>query len=183
MATQVAEEVEKARPLRELVPLIKDELEQAYGAGMDHYRRAGDLLLEAKAQLRAGEWAGWLTRNFTMSMPTARRYMALAAEYQKPESRRRTFTKLSDVLESHRPSHQPAWHKSVSDSVKPMDMKRLVQERETRENEARLVRELGMKLIDIGYKVLATQLHPDKGGSNEAMTRLGKVRGILRSAL
>jgi hypothetical protein len=31
---------------------------------------------------------------------------------------------------------------------------------------------LGLRLIDIGWKVLARELHPDKGGSREAMTRL-----------
>ena len=45
-----------ARRLRVLVPLIKDELEAGHAAGMEHYRRAGDMLLEAKAQMTHGEW-------------------------------------------------------------------------------------------------------------------------------
>jgi hypothetical protein len=40
---------------------------------------------------------------------------------------------------------------------------------------------LGLRLIDIGFKSLARDLHPDKGGSREAMTRLNKVRERLRA--
>jgi curved DNA-binding protein CbpA len=41
-------------------------------------------------------------------------------------------------------------------------------------------RTLSLQLIDIGYKVLATKLHPDKGGSPEAMARLNQVRDALK---
>ena len=36
-------------------------------------------------------------------------------------------------------------------------------------------------LIDLGYRALATRLHPDRGGSREAMTRLNLVRDELKS--
>jgi hypothetical protein len=39
---------------------------------------------------------------------------------------------------------------------------------------------LAMQLIDIGYKALATKLHPDKGGSGDAMSRLNEVRDRLK---
>ena len=39
-------------------------------------------------------------------------------------------------------------------------------------------------IIEIGYKVLTTKLHPDRaGGSSEAMARLNRVRALLRAAL
>ena len=41
-------------------------------------------------------------------------------------------------------------------------------------------RDLAFKVIDIGFKVLATKLHPDKGGSTEAMTRLNNIRQSLK---
>jgi len=31
-------------------------------------------------------------------------------------------------------------------------------------------------MIDLGYKALAKELHPDKGGSSEVMARLNRVR-------
>jgi hypothetical protein len=38
----------------------------------------------------------------------------------------------------------------------------------------------GHRMIDIGYKALAMKLHPDKGGSQEDMARLNRVRDRLR---
>jgi hypothetical protein len=56
-----------------------------------------------------------------------------------------------------------------------------VRERQTRDDEIRLHRELAEELIDIGYRALATRLHPDRGGSKDAMVRLNLVRGELKS--
>lgn len=42
-------------------------------------------------------------------------------------------------------------------------------------------RTLALRLIDIGYKVLAKELHPDAGGSKDAMARLHIVRDRLKS--
>ena len=41
---------------------------------------------------------------------------------------------------------------------------------------------LALQLIDTGYRVLASRLHPDKGGSHEAMSRLNHVRAMLKNA-
>jgi hypothetical protein len=52
----------------------------------------------------------------------------------------------------------------------------------TRREERKAEAQLGLRLIDIGYKVLARELHPDKvGGSREAMTRLNRVKDRLKS--
>ena len=55
-----------------------------------------------------------------------------------------------------------------------------MQERQTRDDEVRLHRELAEELIDIGYRALATRLHPDRGGSKDAMARLNRVRDELK---
>ena len=56
-------------------------------------------------------------------------------------------------------------------------------ERRQQEKEERLNRQLALQLIEVGYKALATKLHPDKpGGSTEAMVRLNTVRAALRDA-
>jgi hypothetical protein len=41
-------------------------------------------------------------------------------------------------------------------------------------------RKCAHKLIDIGYKVLAKELHPDKGGSPAVMARLNLLRDKLK---
>jgi hypothetical protein len=40
---------------------------------------------------------------------------------------------------------------------------------------------LGLRLIDIGYKRLAREFHPDLSGSSEEMVRLNLVRERLKS--
>lgn len=50
------------------------------------------------------------------------------------------------------------------------------------ERESRLRLKLATEIVDSGYRVLATQLHPDKaGGSHEAFARLADVAKHLRS--
>ena len=39
-----------ARPLKVLIPLIQSELQQGNSAGHEHYRIAGEMLIEAKDQ-------------------------------------------------------------------------------------------------------------------------------------
>jgi ParB-like chromosome segregation protein Spo0J len=51
-----------------------------------------------------------------------------------------------------------------------------------RQAEQELQRELALQLINAGFRALAAKLHPDKGGSKEAMVRLNQVRARLRSA-
>ena len=43
--------------------------------------------------------------------------------------------------------------------------------------------ELALRLIEIGYTVLAKELHPDQGGSCDAMARLDCVRKRLQRAM
>lgn len=43
-------------------------------------------------------------------------------------------------------------------------------------------REFCLRIIDIGYKALATKLHPDMGGSQEEMARLNHVRERLKAS-
>jgi len=57
---------------------------------------------------------------------------------------------------------------------------RASQERQKiRAAEQKLKQELARKIIQVGYRVLARELHPDLGGSKDAMTRLNEVRGRL----
>jgi hypothetical protein len=178
----ITEHKHLARPLKVLVPLIRQEIEAGDQAGIEHYRRAGEMLLEAKEQLSYGEWIPWLKRNFELSRTTANRYMKLAQAGQKNRARR--ISTLSELIEPHRESHhQPAWHEPVRESINKVNVEKLVQERQDREKEERLVKEVAIRLIDIGYRALAAKLHPDKGGSAEAMARLNKARDLLKRAV
>lgn len=168
-----------ARPLRELVPLIKEEIEAGDAAGIEHYRRAGEMLLEAKAQVPHGEWGAWVKRNFHVSGDTARYYMKLAG-IEKPAA-----VGFSSVRQAVRPeaSSKVSWQQPVQQIAAQVNVAALARDRQAKEKEQQLLRKLSHQLIDIGYKVLSSKLHPDKGGSAEAMARLNQVRKLLKEAI
>jgi hypothetical protein len=173
-----------ARPLRVLVPLIKDEMEAGDAAGLEHYRRAGELLLEAKGQMPHGDFKGWVERNFSRSYRTAREYMQLVPKLKMASPRQ--FASMQEALgksQGYRPANVGDWYRPVKEVVNKVSVDHLARERQNQQRERELLRQLGHQLIDIGYKVLASKLHPDKGGSSEAMARLNKVRNILKGSL
>lgn len=188
-------ETKVARPLRVLVPLIQEDLKQgkdaAERAGMPYYRAAGEKLLEAKSQLKHGEFLPWVTRNLGISKQQASLYMALAEHVEVRKSGATDFSSLSDFERQtgRRPenyntfqSRKPAWQEPVREVVNRVDTETLNLKRDElkRAEEREAQRKLALQLIDIGYKVLARTLHPDKGGSREAMARLNAVRDRLK---
>lgn len=192
-----------ARPLKVLVPLIKDELQNAYAAGIDHYRKVGEMLHEARSHVKRDNkesWGNWLAVNFRLSETTARGYMGLATELQFRDAeeeiqqnqhdgdtrravgmQRPEIRTLSDYTHPNREKgHGPAWHEPVKQITNALDVGRIKREYEDRMKEKKVIRALALQLIDIGYKVLATKLHPDKGGSDEAMRRLNEIKTSLK---
>lgn len=171
-----------ARPLKVLVPLIQRELTAGDDAGLEHYRQAGEMLLEAREQVAAFKWSGWLTKNFTLSRRTAGRYMQLATVAEQRGglgmhgANYKTFIgeKISDA------ERRTGAFRPVREFTAHVDTDRLGQERQVRDEEVGLHRELALELIDIGFKALATRLHPDRGGSKDAMRRLNRVRDELK---
>ena len=182
MQLAAARKTEVARPLKVLVPLITEELNAGDRAGIEHYRRAGEMLLEAKEQVDHGEWKGWVDRNFHLSGRTAQRYMQLV---EIPKSAARGgFQSMRQAIGESRPgAGRVAWQQPVQQIFSRVNVEALTNERLDREREQQLLHELGHQLIDIGYKVLSSKLHPDKGGSSEAMSRLNKVRSIFKEAI
>lgn len=181
-----------ARPLHVLVPLIKQDLklgdEERERAGMDHYRAAGEKMLEAKPQMARGEFISWITRNFKISKQHAARYMAFArATAGEQKSRYETFSEFMREDGGDRGYgkvvRKREWHDPVKEAIGKVNIDLLMQEALKQKEERALQRKLSLSLIDIGYKALATKLHPDKGGSREAMTRLNRVRDFLRKAV
>lgn len=180
MQVATAERMQVARPLKMLVPLIKEELQAGDDAGLEHYRRAGEMLVEAKEQVAHGEWKGWVERNFHLSYTSAKRYMVLASQDQK--ARARPFSSMREAI-GGRGTGKVSWQQPVQQIASRVNVDALAKERQDREREQQLLRKLSHQLIDIGYKVLAAKLHPDKGGSAEAMARLNKVRNLLKESI
>jgi hypothetical protein len=53
-------------------------------------------------------------------------------------------------------------------------------EASSRAQEREVERQLALRVIDVGFKVLAREIHPDAGGSHDAMARLNRVRHAMR---
>jgi hypothetical protein len=170
-----------ARPLKVLVPLIQSEIAAGNEAGLEHYRKAGDMLLEAREQVARGSWNGWLNNNFELSRKTAADYMQLARAAENSSSKYHGAETIEEALgrEPRRARHAP-WNK-IRDVTDRVDVTRLAEVRQSRDDEIKMHRELAMQLIDLGYRALATRLHPDRGGSRDAMARLNVVRDELKS--
>jgi hypothetical protein len=170
---------EVARPLRILVPLIAEQIKQGRDAGVEYFRKAGALLVEAREQVARAEWNRWVEKHFDIKAKTAHHWMHLANA--AGTARARSIRTLSEFTHpSREPHHQPAFHEPVREALRAVDTDHYAQERQAKARERDLERALALKLIDIGFKVLATKLHPDKGGSREAMARLNRVRARLR---
>ena len=197
MSTAVTEQTDKPvmRPLRVLVPLIKEDLkhgdEAARNAGLPYYRAAGEKMLEAKGQMTQGEFTSWIKRNFNIGMRHAQLHMQLASATLSME-KRNAFpasddTSFREAMRKHTSNvnfgKPAAWRGEVDSRVKAAQQqaKRLQDEELTRAQEREAERKLALQLIDIGFKALASKLHPDKGGSRDAMTRLNRVRDRLKA--
>ena len=128
----------------------------------------------------------WLAKNFDLSCSTANIYMRWSREMELARATHQTpkYNNLSDMRgdaargRDDRQSKQQQEFRRVLRDVARDDF---VQERQSRDHEIQLHRDLAEELIDIGYRALATRLHPDRGGTKDAMSRLNRVRDELKS--
>jgi hypothetical protein len=100
-------------------------------------------------------------------------------------SRERKTVSFEELLRDRMADRQigtEEWQRQIAKQVeinhKHIEAERKRIEAEIAERKAR--DKVVSQLIDAGYKLLAKKLHPDKGGSSEAMTRLNQAREQLR---
>jgi len=185
---------EIARPLKVLVPLIKQDFEEAEEAGMAYYKAAGEKLTEA----REGHFEGdikhfyeWAEKNFGKKRDQIRTYMALVSTVsRKPfrtlddfhKSRGKPVKGYADTPRLHREWTAPV--DAVAERARRESMRLAQEDALTRAQEREAERKLAHRLIDIGYKVLAKELHPDKmHGDRDAMARLNRIRDKLKHSI
>jgi hypothetical protein len=159
-----------------LIPLIQADLKNAEKAGMPYYKAAGQKLLKAKGLLKHGDFYPWIKSNLKISPTTAFRYM----KYADPNlSRGKDFKNMRDFRKrglGEKPDPKPK-HKPSDD-----DFSAFKKEVKGRAEERALEREMAKRIIAIGYKTMAQELHPDTGGTNAAMTHLNVARDRLKKA-
>jgi len=178
-----------ARPLKVLVPLIQEALIDGNQAGMEYYIKAGTMLNEAKdsGQVPYGSWGRWLKANFHLSQVTAIDYMRIARRAEEEGSSfKDNFKTINEAL-GREPQERTIKSitkknklKSLFDGVDRVNVTRLADERQSRDDEIKLHRDIALQIIDLGYRAMATRLHPDAGGSRDAMSRLNTVRHELK---
>lgn len=175
-----------ARPLKVLIPLIQSELQQGNTAGREHYRRAGEMLSEAKDQVGYGGWRKWLKKNFHLSHDTASHYMRMARVHAELTSGVRqgppplTLRELTGQTARERERYNSKQQQQFRRVLREVARDEFVQERQDRKDEVALHQDLAVELVEIGYRALATRLHPDRGGTKDAMARLNRVRDELK---
>jgi hypothetical protein len=72
--------------------------EHAMNDALQHARRCGELLMQAKAQCAHGEWLPWLGANFRASERTARGYMSLARRWDELPTQNGNALPIRDAL-------------------------------------------------------------------------------------
>jgi hypothetical protein len=185
--------------LNVLVPLIKDDLQQeheaAVQASMPYRIAAGAKMIEARdgSNLKPGELYEWTKLNFNLGKDSASLYIKLAEStgygVQRAIPVSKPFTSLDDFKRRGLGRDVPSSGRVAREWTAPVDdiaerarreAHRLREAELTRAQERDAERKLALRLIDIGFKVLASELHPDKGGSRDAMSRLNRVRDRLK---
>jgi len=171
------------RSLEVLVPLIKQAVssgDEATQRGMEFYREAGEMLLEAKEQVGRGQWLHWLSENFHLSSATAHRWMLVASTEGDFDSQREV--ERHTRARTRIPSGLPENIRRILRGLTP-DVEALGDSEISESRESKLMRKLAAQVVDAGFRVMSMKLHPDHGGSNEAMRRLNQVRAALKNAV
>jgi len=96
LAQQAEPETKTLIDLAAQINQAHDQVEQAFTSAMKHALIAGKFLLEAKTQLKHGEFKPWIRDNFEFSDRMARAYMRVAKEFPKlPDEERQRVTDMS----------------------------------------------------------------------------------------
>jgi hypothetical protein len=195
VAVAAGKEQRVMRPPSVLVPLIRDDLKQARvaveKAGTPFYQSAGEKLIEAKSQLERGTFMSWVKDNCRISQRTANQYMELARKMANgnaiPGDDEEELS-LRAAVRKHTANKNygkaASWQADIKEHAKRAraEAARLaVEEHLSRSGERDAEKQLALRLIDIGFKVLVKELHPDRGGTKDAMSRLSRVRERLKS--
>ena len=174
----------------ELVPLIKS----AMTAAERGYQEVADLFAEARDGFDTyTDFLSWAHRHFDLGEAQAKRYLSVGRHRQiKAQTRAEEPESLNAALLAAGKRSEPtsgavrrSWQPDV-DAIAERARReqervdRLYAEEITKKQEREAQRELSLRIIDIGYKVLAKELHPDKGGSRETMARLNRSRDHLK---
>jgi hypothetical protein len=112
----------------DLVTAINDEhrrCDEAVSTALDHAMRAGDLLIEARADIGHGNWQAWIEENFEGSARRAQEYMRLARNREAIEAEKARSPALLGIDRALRAIAAPKQKNSseASEAAEPLDEK------------------------------------------------------------
>jgi hypothetical protein len=188
------------RPLRVIEAELIEEFKMADNAAADaarpYYERAAPLLAEAKEGHFHNDTAGfyaWAQKKFGKSKDTIRTWTQLGSstrskQFKNLEHFRTTPKEHGGLGVNYKATALRREWTAPVDAIAERAQReafRLAQEDALTRAEERVAnRKLAHRLIDIGYKVLAKELHPDKlHGDRTAMQRLNAVRDMLKHSI
>jgi hypothetical protein len=176
-----AEASEAVKSLAELAGMIREQIqfanEAANAAARPYWLRTGQLLAQAKSKFlydnekRPREFYDWVERQFGLRRRSCDQYMLAAKSTTNDVGLRIADSQsLRGALkaaghETGKPNPK-SWVHPIREELKLIDFAALRKEHLKRVEERALQKQLALKLIDIGFKVLAVQLHPDKKGGS-----------------
>jgi hypothetical protein len=110
----------------DLVTAINDEhrrCDEAVSTALDHAMRAGDLLIEARADIGHGNWQAWIEENFEGSLRRAQEYMRLAKNRESIEAEKARSSALLGIDRALRAIAAPKQKNSsdASEAAEPLD--------------------------------------------------------------
>ena len=185
---------------KELEPLIKSDVKRLHQAERQGKREVeqvqreaqeklssllqpiriaiGEKLNVAKPHFTSMEFSDWIKTKFNLSRSAADQWMRMAA-HELADS----FKNVQDFrrqTSAGYTSGNSRWTEPVRKAVGSINFDRWAEDQKEREKEQKLERQIARELIKIGYKVLASKMHPDRStGSHDAMRRLNAVRAQL----
>ncbi len=120
-------------------------------SAIQHARRAGGLLVEAKVNIGHGDWSEWVDEHFAGSARTARRYMRLAKRWPEIEAKRPDVADLSlagaEAVLTNPRQVGDGFRPSFSDLKDPFTGRYVVEQIEEREALRAWLPTDGMKVI------------------------------------
>jgi hypothetical protein len=188
-----------ARPLKELIKLIKVDLHKINDIRMESIRTVaemmqpvriaiGEKLIEAKPQVKHGSFKSWISKTFPiLGYHSASEYMRMASQQKLTGvnfSGPQHFRRITQPGYKKNHTGTANWRNEVQSRLNNFNVDQFTKhDDKDRIGEQQIVKKLAAEIVSIGYKVLATKMHPDKGGSIEGMQRLNDARDMLKEAL
>jgi hypothetical protein len=148
---------------------VRKELKAAEQAHIPYYRAIGELLRGEIGNMTYLEFLAWASRHLRLTHSKTRDCLEAAG------------VPLSTVKPPDGGFHPKQTHTGPSAEDFQRARNYAVEEARDRIQEREEQAKAGLEIIKAGYRAMAAKHHPDRGGSQEAMTRLNKARERLRA--